>query len=527
MAVLTAFSGWLLFHHLVPSFLTLVSLRPSLQSSLHTAGRTMFGGGFSTGGSSARPQTARLYSSRDNNYGNSARGGFGGGDDYDIYSAFPNATEVSFGKFLDYCKDVSAALPRDSEFVKLIQEGFGVADTYIERSSLVKPGSIEDLLRTGRGAHGLPDATAVGRRPVEGLLGKPAAQQDNTRYALTSASRLTASLGGRLNATNGTMVPVDATMGMGVTGTAFGASGAGAAAPIPTHHHQAAAATFGASHGAPFNAYPRPAMMQQQQQDAAAAASPYAASRRPVHGASRPFSAMPALSSSSSPRSMEPAAAASGGLSLGGTSYGQYQQHQQQQQQLPPAAPAVHAAAASHHGGWNEAALSSPGGGSSRAARPMTAMPSLGRSGAPMPSYAAVAAGATHHHQAEPEAAPAAAAAAASSVRWGEGPSSSSSSSSSAAMMTRPPSAPAGRFGGSSTGGALEGLPLGSANYSPSAGSLSGTGGGFGMTAAMMGGQGSPGSAGGSMKQRPQTAGPRVMLAPQLARSLGRNAIRL
>jgi hypothetical protein len=500
-----------------------------LQSNLHTAGRTMLGGGFSAGSSgghlSARPQTARLYSARDSNYGGSSS------QDYDIYSAFPNCTDVSFGKFLDYCKDLSAALPRDTEFVRLMSEGFGVTDTHIERASLVKPGSIEDLLRTGRGAHGLPDATAVGRRPVEGLLsgGKPAGAQgqdnsSNSRYGLMSASRLNASLGGRLNTANGSMVPVDqavaaaaaaAPMMMGVTGTAFGATAA-------SHHHSSgASASLGASHGAPFNAYPKPAL-HGTQQAADAAASPYA-SRRPVHGASRPYSAMPVLSSSS-PRS-------DATLSLGGTAFGgHYHQPQQQQQQLPPAVvpamPAAPAPAAAPS--WNDVASPSASAQpSGRSARPMTAMPSLG-GGRGHQTYASVAAGSSGPVSVagEPEAPPAAAA----SVRWGgsQNIAGGAVTAGSSAPVARPPSAPAGRYAGA--GGALEGLPLSAVNYtnSPSSGSFGGTGGGFGVTGGGFGaasGGGSPASSG--VKQRPQTAGPRVMLAPQLARSLGRNAIRL
>lgn len=67
--------------------------------------------------------------------------------------------QVTAAGFLAYMMDMSPLLPRDTEFLKLLTDAFGV-DAHIERSALVKPGSVEDLLRTGRGAHGIPEYTA-------------------------------------------------------------------------------------------------------------------------------------------------------------------------------------------------------------------------------------------------------------------------------------------------------------------------------------------------------------------------------
>jgi hypothetical protein len=171
----------------------------------------------------------------------------GGSDAADggIGAALSPLSEVGFTDWLDYCKDLSAVLPRDSEFCALFGEAFG-ADTRLERASLVKPGSIEDLLRSGRGAHGVPDASATGRRPVEGLLA--GTHTADTRFALSSSSRLAASLGGRgtdLSGEEGDAVlasgspsrrPTSAMASLTATGAEFGAGAArpGTAAPYPS-----------------------------------------------------------------------------------------------------------------------------------------------------------------------------------------------------------------------------------------------------------------------------------------------------
>jgi len=173
-----------------------------------------------------------------------ATGAPGGSDPADggIEAALGSLSEVGFADWLDYCKDLSAVLPRDSEFCALFGEAFG-ADTRLERASLVKPGSIEDLLRSGRGAHGVPDASATGRRPVEGLLGGSHAA--DTRFALSSSSRLAASLGGRgtdlpgeggdavLSSGSPSRRPMSAMASLTATGAEFGAGAARPGTALP------------------------------------------------------------------------------------------------------------------------------------------------------------------------------------------------------------------------------------------------------------------------------------------------------
>lgn len=540
---------------------------------------------------SARSATARLAASARGGATSSGRPGtaapssadfdlgLGGGDETDIYAAFGNAPEVSAAGFLAYMQDVSPLLPRDTEFIKLLNDAFGV-DAHMDRSALVKPGSVEDLLRSGRGAHGIPEYTAVGRMPTPGLLGgkpgvpglggvaghavagTPAAAGGygaDSRYGLHSSARLAASLGGRVvaadpaaaaaaaaAATGGAATSASGAAGLGITG-----GYAGASVPLPGHsghglgHSQRAAsaapaasspyASYGhghGSHGFGFGASDGPsagAPVARHDGGATALAAYAAAARAKAASGVRPSTAMPALgsprmhlslglggSSAGASKAHSPASSYGGGAAsdhghgLYGSGFGSGAAAMPTIGEGSPASTAGSGAGAGV--GWPGHGLAHSGGGhASHGARPMTAAPAFGRGGGFGASGSAGFG----------------AAAASSGGGFGvvgqsfagtAGGGSSSSGGGSARMGVR--EAPAAL--GSGGGGGPSGEPV-AQSYSP-AGALSGlaignsSAGGFGAS-------GSP-AGGATAKMRPHTAGPRIVLAPQLARSLGRATLR-
>lgn len=549
--------------------------------------------------------------------------------------------QVSAAGFLAYMQDVSPLLPRDSEFIKLLNDAFGV-DAHMDRSALVKPGSVEDLLRTGRGAHGIPEYTAgeaamaegqteeeeeeeslsvwrrsltgsdrlhrpcptlhqspsslsppvflfpsaVGRMPTPGLLGgkpgvpglggvaghavagTPAAAGGygaDSRYGLHSSARLAASLGGRHVAADPAAAAAAAAAATGGASTsAWGAAGlgitggyAGASVPLPGHgghgghSHRAASAapaaasspysSYGHGHGGfgGFGASDGPsagAPVARNDGGATALATYAAAARAKAASGVRPSTAMPALGSPRMHLSLGLGGGSAGGSkahspasSYGGASdhgHGLYGSSGMGVGAGAAAMPTIgegspaSTAGAGSGAGWpgHSSGLGHSGSGlghghASHGARPMTAAPAFGRSG----GFGASGSGGFG----------AAAASSGGGAGGGfgvvgmsfAGPSAAGGGSGSGRMGVREaPAALGSSFGG---GSGPSGEPV-AQGYSP-AGALSGLA--IGNSTGGFGASGSP-AGGAATKMRPHTAGPRIVLAPQLARSLGRATLR-